>query len=284
MIISLPSLKDFTYLVQPGDTVLIPVHQTWITSLTLLVSSDSVCIGKAMAIECSQLQPHYQWRRVTQRGFNYMIAGSSFHFQTITLSEPVSSFIWIFSDFETYTSATTNKFQGLDCGQPGKGTWCYAFDNKNHSNITYSITNSGYYFYYCYPDFGCSHLKSLQMYQGSYSFSHLSLSHSYIQLNQQKPAQLVIRNQYDYSNKDMCVLAYISTDSRLSCPTEDKVTININNQKRRYGLLILPCLFSGLLLICLLIYCFTCIYRLCKSRRLVPEVDYQELASLPTDI
>ena len=282
MIMSIPSLKDFTYLVQPGDTVLIPVHQTWITSLTLLVSSDSLCIGKAMAIECSQLQPHYQWRNVGRREFNYMTAGSSFHLQTIASSVP--SFLWIFSDFETYRSATAIKFQGLDCGQPGKGTWCYAFDNKNHSNVTYSITNSGYYFYYCYPNFSCPHLKLFQMYQGAYSFSHLSLSHSYIHLNQQKPAKLVIRNQYDYSSKNMCVLTYISTDSRLSCPTEDRVTINISNQKRRYALLILPGLFGGLLLICLLIYCFTCVYRLCKFRHLVSEVDYQELTSFPTDI
>lgn len=283
ILLKVPHLNDYSIDAQPGYTFLLPLNN-WTTALDLQLKSDRlVCTGKAMAIDCSKVTPQYNFRNVTQKSFIYMSVGSTFYFEFDAqhTEGPDPLFLWIFSDFITYSTALTIKFQGLDCGSPIENSWCYEISKNTKGSINYTVPRDGFYEIICYPNPVCVYIKRWLMNQGSYQFSnYIGSSHPHIiNINEHKSTQLTYRSQYEFSNINKCLLVTISGDFLTSCSIE-QVTLIISNQVRRYGYLLFPSIAFLFLLLFLIAYLVICCCKLLPCLRRSTQNHYMELTDV----
>ena len=240
---------------------------------------DDACIGKAMAIKCSEVIPKYNWQNVTGHTFIYMSVGSLFHLHIApsylslgNVSINRQQFLWFFTDYDEYTKASSNDFQEYVCGKSYEDAWCFELNKSNLGGyINFTVPKNGFYHIACYPDIHCLLIERWIMYQGLYDFSKYTSSHSYVHINQDSPVQVTFRSQYDFSSGgDYCLFVYISNDFATSCSIEDTQVL-LSNLKRRYGFLLFPSIGFFLVLISSFLYffgvCYCCKLCLCKSNQ-----------------
>ena len=267
-----PSFKDYSVLGQPGTSVLFSVSD-FITSFNLKIKTDSDtwCTGKATALDCSVFKPAYTWYNVTRWTNIYMSKGSMFQFKLSSLRSPLSAsdscFLWVFSDYGTYTTAAYGGFQGFDCNNPGDGNWCYDISSdSNPDNVNYTITQTDFYNIACSPKDSCCSMDML-IYQGSYSFNSLNnIPHSSKDLSTTDSAQITLRSQFDYSYEQKCILVHVTFDIEGTCSLENSVHLLISDQKRQKGLLLFPGLLIFILFIFNLVYSFCFCYKICRTK------------------
>lgn len=299
VLLTVPFLEDYSIPFQPGDSILFPVSNM-ATALNLKINTHLFCIGKAMSLDCSEIRPIYEWKNITMRVYIYMSIDSVFQFKiasasykTSLLPSSQSSFVWVFRDYDTYAEAVLNDFQGFVCASPGDGNWCYEINNvaaESSSNyVNYTITKTNYYHIACYPDDKCPLVETLLMYQGSYSFDSFdSRSHSYLHLNEQKPTEIILKSQFDYSQKRKCVLAHISSDQQTSCSSTTKIDhrLLVSDQHHHIGLLVFPGLLVFSLLLCNIVYSLCFCYKIYRSncRIFRKNADNYQLITMTSDV
>ena len=256
----LSPLENYALTVQPGYSFLLPMSNL-ITAIDIQLanSDDNVCIGKAMAIKCSEVIPKYNWQNVTGHTFIYMSVGSLFYlhiassYSSLNVSINRQQYLWFFTDYDEYTKASNNGFQEYVCGKSYEDPWCFEFNKSNIGGyINFTVPKNGFYHIACYPDIHCSLIEKWLMYQGLYDFSKYTRSHSYVHVNQDSPVQVTFRSQFDFSSGgDYCLFVYISNDFVTSCFIEHTQVL-LSNLKRRYGPLIFPSINFINFIICFL--------------------------------
>ena len=246
--------------------------------IQLANSDDDVCIGKAMAIKCSEVIPKYNWQNMTKHTFIYMSVGSFFYLHIApsysslgNVSINRQQYLWFFTDYDEYTKASSYDFQEYVCGKSYEDAWCFELNESNLGGyINFTVSKNGFYHIACYPDIHCLLIERWLMYQGLYDFNKYTSSHSYVHINQDSPVQVTFRSsQYDFSSGD-CLFVYISNDFVTSCFIEDTQVL-LSNLKRHYGFLLFPSIGFFLVFISSFLYffgvCYCCKLRLCKSNQ-----------------
>lgn len=292
VLLTKPSLKDYSVLGQPGTSILFTISN-YVTSFNLKIGSHAWCTGKAMMLDCSEITPSYKWNNVTERIYIYMTTGSVFQFKISSslsakeqASKSDSSFLWVFSDYATYATAMDGGFQGFNCNNPGNGNWCYETSSESNVNfVNYTTTQTNFYNIACFPDDACPQVKAMLIYQGSYSFdSFNSKPHSFVDLTVEKSVQINFRSQFDYSQKDKCVLVHVTDDDISTCSVEQSVQLLVSDQKRRNGLLLFPGLLIFILLILNLVYSLCFCYKIYRIKCNSHKKQNYELLTVASDV
>ena len=247
--------------------------------IQLANSDDDVCIGKAMAIKCSEVIPKYNWQNVLGLTFIYMSVGSFFYLHIApsylslgNVSINRQQYLWFFTDYDEYVKAADYDFQGYVCDKSYADPACFKLNESNLGGyINFTVSKNGFYHIACYPDIHCSLIERWLMYQGLYDFNKYTSSHSYVHLIQDSPVQVTFRSQFDFSSGgDYCLFVYISNDYVTSCYIEDTQVL-LSNLKHRYGFLLFPSIGFFLVFISSFLYffgvCYCCKLRLCKSNQ-----------------
>ena len=267
-----PSFKDYSVLGQPGTSVLVSVS-SFITDFNLKIDTGSHiwCTGKATALDCSDFNPTYTWHNVTRWTYIYMSKSSVFQFK-LSSSRSSSSmsgscFLWVFSDYGTYSTAVYGDFQGFNCNDPGNKNWCYDISSESNADyVNYTITQTGFYHIACSPKDSCCSIEML-IYQGSYSFDSLNnVPHSSKELSSVDSAHITLRSQFDYSYEQKCILVSVTYDIEGTCSLENSVQLLISDQKRQKGLLLFPGLLIFILFMFNLVYSFCFCYKICRTK------------------
>ena len=257
----LPLMPDYSFWYHVGDTFLVPLSpdQSWIRSLELGLSDSET--GKALALECSDLKPRFHWDYVTDYEFNYMTKGSKFYIEAEISDE--TWYLWLFTNYTVYHSALDSGYQGMDCTDPGTGNWCLEISHADNITLEYHVESDAYYFYGCYPDSYCSKLKNFKKYYGIYDFLNYTIDRSFVQLSSVSGKKLNLRNNFDFSKKELCVLVSVEWDSGRS---SYQSIIKVTRLQHHTGYSIFPGIVGMLLVLPLLLHLMFLCSRSCRNR------------------
>lgn len=261
----LPLMPDYSFWYKVGDTFLVPLSpgQAWIRSLELSLSQQE--IGKALVLDCSDLQPQFQWDYVTNPEFNYMTKGSKFLIETeenLFSRSAKTWYLWLFTNYTVYHSAVDSSYQGMDCANPGIGNWCLEVSYNSNITFEYHVDMDAYYFYGCYPDSYCLRLKTFMKYHGIYDFTNYTIDRSFVQLSSAVNKKLNLRNNFDFSEKDLCVLATVEWQSAIS---SFQSIFKVTQLEHRTHYLIFPGIIGILLILLILLHLMFLCCRWCRK-------------------